>query len=304
MSDHSARNGFAFNPLNRMSERREDADFITALRQNPQARSFVQCGDQIALRQNRALMALVEVEGLGVPRQSAFLGLHGQAPWFFTLFGQSEAEALLQRGLELAELRRLLVEGLIAPEELGALGQGKSLMHWHRGHRYCGRCGHETHVEAAGWRRTCPNCANPSFPRTDPVVIMLAVHDNRCLLGRQPRFPTGMYSCLAGFLEPGETIEDAVRRELREEAGVHAGAVTYHSSQPWPFPGSLMIGALAIAKDDALILDHDELEDARWFTREDAANVLAGQHSAAITSPPPGAIAHQILKSWVEQTTT
>ncbi|MBV1706746.1 MAG: NAD(+) diphosphatase [Hyphomicrobiales bacterium] len=302
MSDPSSRNGFAFNPLNRLSERREDASYIASLRRDPQARSFVQCGDQIVLHQHQALMALGEVEDLGTPRQSAFLGLHQQVPWFFTLFGQSEAETLIQRGLELTELRRLLVEGLLAPEQLGALGQGKSLMHWHRGHRYCGRCGQETTVEAAGWRRTCPNCGHLSFPRTDPVVIMLAVHGHRCLLGRQPRFPAGMYSCLAGFLEPGETIEDAVRRELREEAGVRTGAVTYHSSQPWPFPGSLMIGALAQAQDDALILDHDELEDARWFTRDEAAKILAGQHDGAITSPPPGAIAHQILKSWVEDT--
>ena len=300
MSDHSARNGFAFNPLNRLSERRDDADFMTSLMRDPQARSFVQCGDQIALHQTKALMAWGDVCELGTPRHTAFLGLHAEVPWFFTLFGQSEAEALVQHGLELVELRRLLVEGLIAPEELGALGQGKSLMHWHRGHRFCGRCGHETRVESAGWRRACPNCANLSFPRTDPVVIMLAVHENRCLLGRQPRFPAGMYSCLAGFLEPGETIEDAVRRELHEEAGARVGAVTYHSSQPWPFPGSLMIGALAQAQDDRLILDHDELEDARWFTRLEAASILAGQHKEAITSPPPGAIAHQILKSWVE----
>lgn len=300
MNELSARNGFAFNPLDRLSERRDDAAFIEGLAQSPQARSFVQCGDQIVLSGGDGLLDMSAVMSLGEPRYRVFLGMQGDAPWFQSYFATASAEDLLRRGLELVELRALLINGLLAREQIGALGQGKGLMHWHRGHRFCGRCGTETRIEAAGWRRVCPNCGHSSFPRTDAVVIMLAVHGERCLLGRQPRFPQGMYSCLAGFLEPGETIEDAVRRELHEEAGVRIGRVAYHSSQPWPFPGSLMIGALAEAEDNALTIDHEELEDARWFTREEAAAVLAGAHANGLTSPMPEAIAHQILKSWIE----
>lgn len=300
MNELSARNGFAFNPLDRLSERRDDADFIAVLAQNPQARSFVQCGDQIALSGGEALLDMNTVRNLGVSRYRLFLGMQGDAPWFQTYFPSASAEDLLRRGLELVELRALLMNGVLPREQIGALGEGKGLMHWHKGHRFCGRCGTETKTEAAGWRRVCPNCAHISFPRTDAVVIMLAIHGNRCLLGRQPRFPQGMYSCLAGFLEPGETIEDAVRRELHEEAGVRIGRVAYHSSQPWPFPGSLMIGALAEADDDTLTIDHEELEDARWFTREEATLVLMGTHQGGLASPKPQAIAHQILKSWVE----
>jgi NAD+ diphosphatase len=155
-------------------------------------------------------------------------------------------------------------------------------------------------VAAAGWRRECDVCKAQHFPRTDPVVIMLAVDGDNCLLGRQARFPKSMYSCLAGFLESGETIEDAVRREIFEEAGVKCGAVAYLASQPWPFPASLMIGCIAEATTRELNVDGVELEDARWFSRAEARSMLEARHPAKLLAPHPMAIAHHILKAWVE----
>ena len=155
-------------------------------------------------------------------------------------------------------------------------------------------------MSAAGWRRDCDNCHAQHFPRTDPVVIMLVTEGDRCLLGRQARFGKGMYSALAGFLEPGETIEEAVRREVREEAGIQVGAVQYVASQPWPFPSSLMIGCMGTALSTHIILDRLELEDARWFTRSEAETMLAGTHPDGLGAPQPIAIAHHLLRYWVE----
>ena len=153
-------------------------------------------------------------------------------------------------------------------------------------------------VEAAGWRRACLACGTQHFPRTDPVVIMMATEGERCLLGRQPRFPPGMYSCLAGFVEPGETIEDAVRREIAEEAGLAIGAVHYRGSQPWPFPASLMIGCLAEATSTTIVVDKDELEDARWVSREDTRAILEGRHAGGLVCPPVMAIANHLMRAW------
>ena len=178
------------------------------------------------------------------------------------------------------------------------LAAAKALMHWHARHRFCSNCGAPTEVAVAGWRRDCPVCKAMHFPRTDPVVIMLAVDGDACLLGRQPRFPKGMYSALAGFVEPGETIEAAVRREIREEAGVACGAVQYFASQPWPFPASLMIGCFAEAESRSLEVDRVELEDARWFSRDEAIALLERRHPDGLTAPTPMAIAHHLLKRW------
>jgi NAD+ diphosphatase len=188
---------------------------------------------------------------------------------------------------------------LLPPEELGPLGEAKSLLYWHQRHRFCSACGAPSRMAAGGWRRECDACAAQHFPRTDPVVIMLAVRGDACLLGRQARFVPGMYSCLAGFVEPGETIEEAVRRETREEAGIGIGRVDYLCSQPWPFPSSLMIGCLAEALDEALAIDRQELEDARWFGRTEAALILAGKHPDGLICPPPIAIAHHLLGAFV-----
>jgi NTP pyrophosphohydrolases containing a Zn-finger, probably nucleic-acid-binding len=174
-------------------------------------------------------------------------------------------------------------------------------MDWHRRHGFCANCGVRTASASGGWRRDCTACGAQHFPRTDPVVIMLSVRGDRCLLGRQARFAPGMYSCLAGFVEPGETVEDAVRRETMEEAGIRTGRVRYLASQPWPFPSSLMIGCLAEALDDDLVVDEIELEHARWFTRAEVGAMLRGEHPDGLTAPLPFAIAHHLLKAFVDE---
>ncbi len=177
----------------------------------------------------------------------------------------------------------------------------RSLVDWHSRHGYCAVCGTATAIFRAGWARQCPNCHAEHFPRVDPVVIMLAELGDKVLLGRQPPWPAGRYSALAGFLEVGESIEEAVRREIFEEAGVRVGAVRYVASQPWPFPSSLMIACIGQAEDDRITIDANELEDARWFTRDEARLALARDPAAPFGAPPAYAIAHTLLTAWVER---
>lgn len=202
-------------------------------------------------------------------------------------------------------LRVLASQGRIASAELAMLAQAKAVLDWHVRHRFCARCGTASRVAAAGWRRECPACAAVHFPRVDPVVIMIVIdidgpNGPRCLLGRQPQFAPGMYSALAGFLEPGEAIEDAVRREVLEEAGIQTGAVRYLASQPWPFPGSLMIGCAALATSTALQVDKNELEDARWFDRGEVLQMLQRTHPQQLTTPQPIAIASTLIRAFAE----
>jgi NAD+ diphosphatase len=174
-----------------------------------------------------------------------------------------------------------------------------SLASWHRRHGYCANCGAPSAIVRGGWSRQCGACGAEHYPRVDPVVIMLAEHEGRVLLGRQPRFPPRRYSALAGFVEVGESLEAAVQRELFEESGVRAHSVRYVASQPWPFPSSLMIACVAEAEGGALTIDRDELEDARWFTREEVREAVAGSVEAAFIAPPPFAIAHSLLAHWL-----
>jgi NAD+ diphosphatase len=314
--------GFAVNPLDRVSDRRENQAFLADLRARPDARALILCRDTPIIRKRDEgldpLFPLSEIGRLGAARQSALLGLFpGGAPLFAILLEDGAVElrsdasdGFLDRrvmvvpdraDLALIDMRSIAIQGLLAPDLIGMMGQAKALMHWHTRHSHCANCGATTRVAAAGWRRECDACRAQHFPRTDPVVIMLAVDGDNCLLGRQARFPKAMYSCLAGFLEPGETIEDAVRREIFEEAGIVCGEVAYLASQPWPFPSSLMIGCIAQARTRELHVDGVELEDARWFSREEAASMLQGRHSGKLQAPHPMAIANYILRLWVER---
>lgn len=198
------------------------------------------------------------------------------------------------------ELRALGLADMLDPDVEGQLAQAAHLLTWHRRNRFCGKCGTPSLSEAAGGRRKCPACGDLRFPRTDPVTIML-VHDGAgsCVLGRQPRFPERMWSCLAGFVEAGETIEDAVRRETLEEAGLVVGPVRYHASQPWPFPGSLMIGCIALASNREIAFDTAELEACRWFGRDEVRAMLEGTHPDGLEAPKPFAIAHHLVRAFV-----
>ncbi|MGI6245515.1 MAG: NAD(+) diphosphatase [Pseudochelatococcus sp.] len=301
----SARTAFARNRLNRHSERREIASELEALRVDPRTRTFIIVGDTPLLRSgdgaDRARFTFAQAAAIGRPRESAYLGLLDDTPLFAQLLPASDAPALAGRSdVVLTGLRALAAEGLLPPDELGPLGEAKALMDWHRRHGFCANCGAPTVAFTGGFRRDCAACDARHFPRVDPVVIMLVTDGARCLLGRQPQFAPGMYSALAGFIEPGETVEDAVRREVMEEAGVPVGAVRYLASQPWPFPSSLMIGCMAQALAPTIVVDRLELEDARWFTRDEAGLMLAGAHPQGLSAPRPMAIAHHLLRAFVE----
>ena len=193
-----------------------------------------------------------------------------------------------------------LADGNLDQGAASLIAAARSVLDWHHRHGFCARCGAASDVAHGGWRRDCRSCGASHFPRVDPVVIMAATWGDRILLGRQKHFLPGMYSTLAGFMEPGETLEDAVRREILEEAGITVGAVHYHSCQPWPFPSSLMIGCLSDALNDEIRIDENELEDARWFSREDVRMMLARNHPEELFCPPPLAIANRLITSFVD----
>jgi NAD+ diphosphatase len=298
----SMRTGFAGNRIARWSEHRK-ADAVPVALADAQARLYLFRADKALLRGNDPLFAATEAGALGVPFADAvLLGWTSAGPRIAAALPDSAPvdEALVT----LADLRSLAMAGELDAEHLGALAQARSLLAWHGRHGFCGNCGQPTEIAIGGYRRDCPACNTQHFPRTDPVVIMLAIHDGidgeRALLGRQPHFAPGMYSCLAGFLEPGETIEAAVRRETHEESGVRIGRVRYHASQPWPFQSSLMIGCHAEALTADIEMDGEELEACRWFSRDEVRHMLAGAHPDGLKAPFPLAIANLLIRAWAE----
>ena len=311
--------GFAVDWFDRASYRREDPAEVARLRARADARALLIARDVPVLRVGEtgldSLLPIGEIDALGGAQVEALLGLAPNgAPIFAALLADEAVEmrsdatdgffdrrilvAPGREDLKLVDLRSIAVGDLVPRDQAAMLAAAKALMHWHARRRFCSNCGALNEVAAAGWRRDCKTCNTTHFPRTDPVVIMLAVDGDACLLGRQPRFPKGMYSALAGFVEPGETIEAAVRREIWEEAHVACRAVRYFASQPWPFPASLMIGCFAEAEGRGLEVDRVELEDARWFSREDTVALIERRHPARLTTPTPMAIAHHLLKRW------
>jgi NAD+ diphosphatase len=282
---------------------------LRALESDSRAGAYVIGGELIVLRKTDAaldpLFPCAQARTLGgvaeTASETAFLGLIDDAPRFAVAIGPAAAAALKGNGaFEVTDLRSIAVRGLIAADHLPPLAEGKALLNWHARHRFCPNCGAATRPVEAGWRRDCPACNSQHFPRTDPVAIMLPVAGDRCVLGRSHRFQPGMWSCLAGYIEPGEAIEDAVRRETREEAGIVCGRVAYFASQPWPFPTSLMIGCHAEAISHDIVIDRTELADARWFEREEVVLMLQRRHPEGITAPVPVAIAYHIIRAWVE----
>lgn len=223
---------------------------------------------------------------LGSP--DLFLGIAGNSPRF----------SAVQAGLAEGPAAFALVANL-DPGDAPLFAAALSLSRWHSRHGFCATCGGSTDLVRGGWSRRCKACSAEHFPRVDPVVIMLAEHQGRLLLGRQHLYSPGRYSALAGFVEVGETIEDAVARELQEEAGISVSDVRYIASQPWPFPSSLMIGCTALVASDELTIDHGELENARWFTREEIAGAVEGGPGSTFDAPPPHTIARTLLKHWL-----
>ncbi len=297
--------GYTDSRIARAAELRPDATAIATLSQAPGASAYVIAGDWIVMKKgspfHEPLFTIAEARALAAATETIFLGLLDDAPRFGHGLASQTAEALKSRdSLYVTDLRSIAVQGLVAPEHLPPIAEAKAVLHWHARHRFCPNCGAGTHVVQGGWRRDCPQCSAEHFPRTDPVVIMLASEGERCLLGRSPRFVPTMWSCLAGFIEPGESIEDAVHRETREEAGITCGRVVYFASQPWPFPASLMIGCHAEALTHEIVVDREELEDARWFSKGEVETMLMHKHPGGLTTPPPVAIAHHIIRAWVE----
>src|SRR5918993_3148896 len=291
------------NPLVRHSAER-DPEALARFVGDPRTAMVLLAGDLPVLGSGEpgtGLLPAAALSRLPAHKEQVFLGVLDDRPVIATLAAPEAAELFRDDpAFTVTDLRSIAVRGLVPAEELGLLAMAKSMLDWHNRHRFCANCGAPTALSQAGFRRDCASCGAQHFPRTDPVVIMLVSRGERCLLGRQTHFIPGMYSCLAGFLEPGETIEAAVQRETFEEAGVRVGAVRYSASQPWPFPSSLMIGCMGEAESEDVTVDREELEDARWFSREDVRLMLRREHPEGFFVPPSVAIANYLLHEWLD----
>lgn len=275
---------FLGNPLDRCANQRSDEGWLARLRVQPSTRHIHMSGDKTFIRdgklQSFAAASAAECVLLGVD--------DGGSGWFASAV---EAEETLM------DLRSLAAAGTLMQGELAILAQARSLLHWHAHHGFCANCGIKTEMRDAGYRRHCTACGTDHFPRTDPVIIIAVRHKTRMLLGRQSAWPDGMYSTLAGFMEPGETIEEAARREVFEEAGIRVGDIRFHLNQPWPFPSSLMIGLIGEALTEDLVIDPKELETARWFEEREVRAMLDGTHAQGLKAPQPLAIAHHLIRA-------
>ena len=299
--------GYIANRLDRAVTRRDDDAALKQDCEHPQAASYVIGGELVVLKPGEPcdpLFTLREARALGPVRETVFLGLAGAAPRFGVGLDPDAVERLKARNdLRVSDLRSIAVQGMVEADHLPPLAEAKALLGWHARHRFCPNCGAPTALSQAGWRRDCSSCRAEHFPRTDPVVIMLAIHGDRGLLGRNRRRAGARFSCLAGFVEPGETLEEAMRREVREESGIRCGRVRYLAAQPWPFPSSLMIGFLAEALTAEITVDPEELAEARWFHRDEIREMVARAASGAddpsrVSLPAPIAIAHHICRRW------
>jgi NAD+ diphosphatase len=296
-------NTFAGNPLDRRSDLRLDADWLAARRDASSTRLVGFWNGQPLIRDKDGGLELVRLDPepgfklAGADENVLFLGLDGEEAVFaIDLAGDGDPTAgPLEGHGKFMDLR--FAGGQMSPEDAGMAATAKALFEWKRRHGFCSACGQPSQAADAGWKRICPACKVEHFPRTDPVTIMLPTFQDHCLLGRQAPWPKGRFSTLAGFMEPGESIEAACAREVKEEAGLTVVSVRYHSSQPWPFPTNLMIGLIAEVSDQNAAPDQTELEEVRWFSRAEMGELLAGK-TDGMGVPPPFAIAHQLMKAW------
>jgi NAD+ diphosphatase len=311
-------NTFANNPLDRMSNNRIDAAWVAQKRKDPST-LIVPMWDLKPLLlpeinegdgPDAGWMRASDFEGAATTGLEIFLGMKNGKAFFAAEIEKSsrpENEGPFQGLGEFTDLRGAATR--LPAGDAAILAQAKAMIDWHARHSFCSVCGEPSQLREAGYKRQCPSCDAEHFPRTDPVVIMLATKGDKALMGRGQGWPEKMFSALAGFVEPGETIEEAVAREVNEETGVRVSSVTYHTTQPWPFPSSLMIGCHAEASTEEITLDDVELADARWFDKADLAEAvieaakggrMPGPRDAKVWVPGPMAIAHQLVKAWVE----
>jgi NAD+ diphosphatase len=279
-----AQMAFISSPLNRQANYRNDENWLDVRKADPKAKFIQMFGDAVRM--------VGEKPNLSRPdgaQSVIFLGLDQKDEPWFAFSAQSEGE--------MQSLRPLMMAHTVPSDTLSIIAQARSLLHWHERHGFCANCGSKTEMSDAGYRRHCAICKTDHFPRTDPVVIMAVRHGEKLLLGRQKTWVPGMYSAIAGFMEPGETMEQAVAREVLEETGVKIGKVHYIATQPWPFPSSLMIGCVAEAASELISLDDQELEAARWFDFADVRLMLEHKHPSGLHASHPWAIAHTVIKA-------
>jgi NAD+ diphosphatase len=280
--------------LDRAAHRRRDADWLERARSDPDTR--VVCLDELMVpmqgTDDSPLLHAPSLAELGraLPADAIFLGEREGTPWFACELGLGS-----QSAARLVELRSVSL--LLPADDAATAAYARALAHWHRGHRFCGHCGGSTVPTQGGHARHCVSCGRESFPRTDPAVIVLVTHEDHCLLGRSPRFPPGMYSTLAGFVEPGESLEQTLRREVFEEVGVVLDEVAYRASQPWPFPQSLMLGFRATTLSMSITPDQDEIEDARWLHRTE----IADRARCPVRLPNRDSIARFLIEEWLAE---
>ena len=301
--------------LDRQGMKRSDEAYLASIAARADARFLVLADQKPVIHSNEARTeasirwySRESLEKLGLPTVDAlFLGVDrktgaGHFAISVTEHRTRNVPGAVESLRPIVDLRGLAMQGIMSAEDISLIGQAKSLSHWHENARCCGHCGGTTIVRDGGWKRKCWACGLEHFPRTDPVVIMLVVAGDECLLGHEARFSKEprMFSTLAGFIEPGEDIEHAVQREVFEEAGIEIGDVTFHSTQPWPFPHSLMIGCIGHARTKTIKIDPAEIEEARWFKRDEVRLMLDGKHPKNWWVPGQQAIARALITSFVE----
>jgi NAD+ diphosphatase len=305
LTEPSNLTAFSGNRLNRLSENRSDDCLDIALATDG-SKLLAFSGTSLVLKKTGTsldpLFSTRDITPLEPePSRAILLGFDDQAlPYLAMPVGIAVEN--LRDTYQIADGRTLFRDMLVTEDILGQYAQGSSLITWNRDHQFCGRCGEKMQPKSGGYQRRCMGCDHVIFPRTDPVVIMLIVDEERdmCLLGRGAHFPPGMYSCLAGFVEPGETIENAVRRETYEESRIEVGKVVYHASQPWPMPHSLMIGCFGQALSRDIQRDEKELEDCQWYDRSATEAMLNAVSSDGRSAPAKGAIAQSLMRDWLE----
>jgi NAD+ diphosphatase len=295
---------FSGSPLDRENLRRRKREWVEAQDRAPESR-------YLPLWQLQPLLKIGELRELAWAKREFFEDLEPQPEP--VLLGTRDGvahyavdvsvEPKREAGFGVADVASFEdLRGIVAQlpaSDAAIAAQARAMVDWHRRHGHCAECGGHTRSVQGGANRICFDCQSEHFPRTDPVAIAVVVKGDRCLLGRGPGWPDGMYSALAGFIEAGESLEDAARREVLEETGVRVGAVRYLRSQPWPFPSSLMIGCIAEAESEEIEIDPAELDDAKWFSRDALRAALAGKRED-LHVPPPFAIAHHLIRAWVE----